>query len=275
MRFKNKEIIPFHMLPFAKNFLSAMTAAQSSRGKKPPITANPYSLPSFHYPIPPRSMPILKSVFERQVELEEYLMKNPLTRGKGLKPIKLVKALLGTPTIYGHLSACQSQVKDNYRFPSSPERGFGNAIKRDRVQHFLGKANLPRSRFIAMPSLPIRVPLTTHQVPLVDLSSLFPLLCIGCYYYWGTLPEFVFEFPTAGISILQQPSSMVPVEGELWLDASASFGEITSATSAKESVSVLPGVEGKTPESMAILLGIVILSVLITGAAISMRAAAG
>jgi len=64
-----------------------------------------------------------KSLFEKEMELEQHLMKNLLIRGNGSKPIQ-IKGLMGTNSLYGLLSASQGQSRPN--FLRSPEKGLGH-----------------------------------------------------------------------------------------------------------------------------------------------------
>ncbi|KAL7087185.1 hypothetical protein ACP275_13G052900 [Erythranthe tilingii] len=52
-----------------------------------------------------------KSLFEKEMELEQHLMKNLLIRGNGSKPIQIVQGLMGTNSLYGLLSASQGQSR--------------------------------------------------------------------------------------------------------------------------------------------------------------------
>ena len=61
------------------------------------------------------------------MELEEEWMKNPLTRSVGIKLVKVVKALVGTNSLYGVIE--QSQRKSKHLLLRSPERGLGHIIK--------------------------------------------------------------------------------------------------------------------------------------------------
>lgn len=68
-----------------------------------------------------------KSLFEKEMELEQHLMKNLLIRGNGSKPIQIVKGLMGTNSLYGLLSASQGQSRPY--FLRSPEKGLGHIFR--------------------------------------------------------------------------------------------------------------------------------------------------
>lgn len=54
------------------------------------------------------------------MELEDQLRKTPLTRGVGIKPIKITKPLIGTNSIYGAIETSQRQAR--HPLLRSPER---------------------------------------------------------------------------------------------------------------------------------------------------------
>lgn len=61
------------------------------------------------------------------MELEQHLMKNPLSRGLGRKPVKVLKQLIGTNSICRVIEKVQREEKQ--QLLKSPERGLGHIIK--------------------------------------------------------------------------------------------------------------------------------------------------
>jgi hypothetical protein len=56
-------------------------------------------------------------------------MRNPLTRGKGVKSIKIIKSLMGVPSFWTIIGTSASCRKHFYPFSyHSPERGLGQVI---------------------------------------------------------------------------------------------------------------------------------------------------
>ena len=69
-----------------------------------------------------------KSLFEQQRELEEYLMLNPLTRGKGFKPVKMMRRLLGISSFMHAVDPVTSGGYPRELVLGSPERGLAHTI---------------------------------------------------------------------------------------------------------------------------------------------------
>lgn len=115
---------------------------------------------------------------------DETLMGQPLWRGFGIKPIKIVKLMLGTRSIYRVL---KTEQKD--QLLRSPEKGLKTiskissktATKRLKMKEFKFSPNVDWFPSIQAPS---QVSSLTEI-----LSVLLPCLCIGCSIYWGILPE--------------------------------------------------------------------------------------
>lgn len=162
------------MIQFARKIVDT-TTYQHSKRSHPSVYCPPILLSS--RPVLPasschsvyrhdRPVLVLRSRFDELVFLEEKFMLNPLTRGKGLKGVKLVKALLGTNSIYGALVSSHKKV--NSPFPLSPERGFGHIIK-DRVPR---EGVLPWSSIVFQESSSSSYEVGNSSGSAVDLSSL-------------------------------------------------------------------------------------------------------
>lgn len=67
-----------------------------------------------------------KSLFEKEMELEQHLIKNLLIRGNGSKPIQIVKGLMGTNIAF-MVSASQGQSRPF--FLRSTEKGLGQIFR--------------------------------------------------------------------------------------------------------------------------------------------------
>ncbi|KAL2472617.1 Pro-Pol polyprotein [Forsythia ovata] len=99
-----------------------------------------------------------KSVSERQVELEERLMQNSLTRGKGVKAIKIAKELTGTSSF---LVSDVSLHKP--RFERSPERGIGHIVCQS--------VSRPHVKLREMPISRVSLSLGVSEAPDIDFDG--------------------------------------------------------------------------------------------------------
>lgn len=127
-----------------------------------------------------------KSLFEKEMELEQHLMKNLLIRGNGSKPIQIVKGLMGTNSLYGLLSASligRRAVKA--LFYSVSRKGFRS--------YFQGTSSAARGlvKCRDLQLSPSFASSSSHSgLPLSDiLQLLLPFLCIGCGIFLASLPE--------------------------------------------------------------------------------------
>lgn len=100
----------YHFSP--KNIYVSSYPRKLNLGKSPydPIQSHPHPLKEVLFPRicsvrPPSSTLVSqKSRFDSLTQHEPFLLQNPLTRGKGFKAVKLVKSLLGIPSIYSFLA---------------------------------------------------------------------------------------------------------------------------------------------------------------------------
>lgn len=133
---------------------------------------------------PPQGIPfpqprVPRTLFEQQAELEEHLMKNPLTRGKGVKSIKIVKALLGVSDIVAHLRPSRP------RFLCSPDRSFPSWGLGHLLSERYPRWNI-KYRFSGL-----RLSENIQKKGLLPLSEILAILlsclCVGCYVFLGSL----------------------------------------------------------------------------------------
>ena len=97
---------------------------------------------------------------------DECVIGNSLTRGKGIKALKIVKTLLSTDSLFGVVAANQRAKKP--KLPLSPERGLKRVSKRG--VRFLGY-------------------LPPKLSSLVEIQHcLFSVLLIGCTIWWASHP---------------------------------------------------------------------------------------
>lgn len=68
-----------------------------------------------------------KSLAEKQIEMEQHLMRDTISRGIGKKPVKVVNQLIGTNSICRVIERVQRAEKQ--QLLKSPERGLGHIIK--------------------------------------------------------------------------------------------------------------------------------------------------
>ena len=144
---------------------------------------------------------------------------------------------------------------------------MGNIIKERAPQNSIVRKKLPARSFLS----PL---LSPPNVSCLDLSSLVPLLCIGSFVYWGLLPEFVFQFQIPE-EILQEHSQILSASST---DAGLLDGSNNVLADSMEkfemrSKALLP--QSKSPESLAILVGIVLMSMVVAGAAIRLSGVTG
>lgn len=135
---------PFALLVRLERFQPAwywlrQTGFPTRHGSETKSEQQPWNPPSLRKTMPPTNVAVPrksswtgprlpsvtkgKSLFEKEMELEQHLMKNLLIRGNGSKPIQIVKGLMETNSLYGLLSASS--------LPST----------------FYGNGSCPRSRF--------------------------------------------------------------------------------------------------------------------------------
>lgn len=194
------------MIQFARKIVDT-TTYQHSKRSHPSVYCPPILLSS--RPVLPasschsvyrhdRPVLVLRSRFDELVSLEEKLMLNPLTRGKGFKGVKLVKGLLGTNSIYGALVS--SHRKAHSPYPLSPERGLGNVIKERAPRKWVMRGDL---RVSVSPERS-----SSHLSSLPEIAQyLYPCLCVGSFIWLCSLPElreYLNQSPTVlDISVLR------------------------------------------------------------------------
>ena len=119
-------------------------------------------------------------------------MQNPLTRGKGIKPIQIVKGLTGRKSVYGSLSS----THPNPRFKKSPEMGLGHVIRDPRQNK--------KTRDLPFSCLNPSLCLLTSGSKLPSFDLLFHLSCplffivplsYGFFFYGASLPDLLSQLP--------------------------------------------------------------------------------
>lgn len=127
------------MIPFFTNKLKLAVKARQRKqnGNQSRSEQQPWNPPNLRKTMPPTNVAIPRKsslpspsqvcLLEKQMELEQHLMKNPLSRGLGRKPVKVLKQLIGTNSIRRVIEKVQREEKQ--QLLKSPERGLGHIIK--------------------------------------------------------------------------------------------------------------------------------------------------
>lgn len=91
-------------------------------------------------------------------------MKNPFYRGKGIKPVKIVKALVGTNSIHGIIEESQKK-SSKHLLLRSPEIGLGHIIKEavPKPGIKMRQFSLPPNPYFSSPSIILYSPLSRRQ----------------------------------------------------------------------------------------------------------------
>lgn len=111
-------------------------------------------------------------------------MKNPLTRGKGVKAIKIVKTLIGTNSFYDVI--LKAQMTAGHQLQKSPERGLGHIIREGRPRPGV------RMRERQIGNIGSLTGSTTGHEIMELMTQLFPCLYIGCAIWWASdMPDII------------------------------------------------------------------------------------